>query len=72
MVPSPRRADVQVLAEILQVLVAELGEDHDGPLEALERVDAGREDRARLDRLGQPVAVDRPTAPGGSSPCPTV
>ena len=41
----------------------ELGQDHHRSLEPLERVDAGREDRARLDGLGQAEAVDRPGAP---------
>src|SRR5215204_3918876 len=60
MVPPPRPTDVQVLPEVLEVLVSELGEDHDGTFEALERMDAGREHGARLDGLGQPVAVDVP------------
>src|SRR6476619_6758551 len=61
-VPRPRAADVQVLVEVLEVLLAELGQDHHRPLEPLERVHAGSQDGARLDGLGQAEAVDRPFA----------
>src|SRR5262245_53591945 len=42
-VPRARPTDVQVLLQVLEVLVAELGQDHDRPLEPLERMDARRQ-----------------------------
>src|SRR5262245_61280669 len=63
MVPRSRPADVQILAKVLEMLVAELGQDHDRPFEPLERVYARRQDRIGFDGLGQPEAIDRPLPP---------
>src|SRR5581483_11361821 len=56
--PGPRAPHVQICRQVLAVLVAQLGEDHHGPLETFEPVNALGQDCPRLDVVGEPKPVD--------------
>src|SRR6266511_899925 len=58
MVAGPRATDVQVSGQVLSGLVVQLGQDHHGPFEPLESMDARGQYGSRLRLVGQPEPVD--------------